>query len=100
FGVTTIGVAEVDEYDDDFPSDDEDADEDGMYALQRTVSHGSPPMLVADLSDDEDEPTPPSPPAVSLPFTPTAKAQSSPPPFSEGERYITTPDYLSANTLI
>lgn len=101
FGTTTIGVTEVEEYDDDFPSDeDEDGDEDGMYPLQRTASHGSPPMLVADLSDDEDEPTPPSPPIVSLPFTSTSKLQSSPPPFSEGERYMAT-DYLSAaSTLI
>lgn len=62
---TTIGVSEVDEYDEDFE------DEDGMYPLTRTLSHGSPPQLVADLTDDEEEEsTPPSPPQLSLPFTP------------------------------
>jgi len=62
---TTIGVSEVDEYDGDFE------DEDGMYPLTRASSHGSPPQLVADLTDDEEEEsTPPSPPQLSLPFTP------------------------------
>jgi len=62
---TTVGVNEVDEYDEDFE------DEDGMYTLTRTSSHGSPPQLVADLTDDEEEEsTPPSPPQLSLPFTP------------------------------
>lgn len=64
--VIGVGVSEVDDYDEDF----EDEDEDGMYPLRRTSSHGSPPQLVADLSDDEDEEaTPPSPPQISLPFT-------------------------------
>jgi len=64
---TTIGVSEVDEYDEDF----EEEDHDGFYALTRTPSHGSPPQLVADLTDDEEEEnTPPSPPQLSLPFTP------------------------------
>ncbi|KAF8427881.1 hypothetical protein EV426DRAFT_588712 [Tirmania nivea] len=62
---TTIGVSEVDEYDEDFEG------EDGMYPLSRASSHGSPPQLVADLTDDEEEEsTPPSPPQISLPFTP------------------------------
>ncbi|RPB20731.1 hypothetical protein L211DRAFT_870469 [Terfezia boudieri ATCC MYA-4762] len=61
----TIGVSEVDEYDEDFE------DEDGMYPLTRASSHGSPPQLVADYTDDEeDESTPPSPRQLSLPFTP------------------------------
>ena len=65
YAQTTIGVSEVDEYDEDFE------DEDGMYPLTRTSSHGSPPQLVADLTDDEDEESsPPSPPQLSLPFTP------------------------------
>lgn len=63
---TTIGVSEVDEYDEDF-----EEDHDGFYPLTRTPSHGSPPQLVADLTDDEEEEsTPPSPPQMSLPFTP------------------------------
>lgn len=62
---TTIGVSEVDDYDEDFEN------EDTMYSLTRTSSHGSPPQLVADLTDDEDEEcAPPSPPQLSLPFTP------------------------------
>lgn len=65
FSQAVIGVSEVDEYYEDFESEDED----GLYPLTRTSSHGSPPQLVADLSDDEDEPTPPSPPQISLPFT-------------------------------
>lgn len=65
YSQTTIGVSEVEEYDEDFE------DEDGMYPLTRTSSHGSPPQLVADLTDDEDEEAiPPSPPQLSLPFTP------------------------------
>lgn len=62
----TIGVSEVDEYDKDFE------DEDGMYPLMRASSYGSPPQLVADLTDDEEEEStpPPSPPQLSLPFTP------------------------------
>ncbi|KAF8466410.1 hypothetical protein BDZ91DRAFT_794272 [Kalaharituber pfeilii] len=63
---TVIGVSEVDECGEDL----EDQDEDGMYPLRRTPSHGSPPLLVEDLSDDdEEESTPPSPPQLSLPFT-------------------------------
>ena len=42
---TTIGVSEVDEYDEDFE------DEDGLYPLTRASSHGSPPQLVADLTE-------------------------------------------------
>ena len=66
---TVIDVSEVDEYDEE---EEEEEDEDGMYPLQRTPSiHGSPPQLVADLSDDEEEEsTPPSPPQISLPFPP------------------------------
>lgn len=101
FDTTTIGVSEVEEYDEDFEDDSDDGeDEHGMYPLQRTSSHGSPPQLVADLSDEEDEPAPPSPPQLSLPFNEKASklASSSPPPFSH-ERFLAT-DYLSSNTLI
>lgn len=63
------GVGNEDEDEDD---EDADADEDehGMYSLRRTPSsHGSPPQLVADLTDDEEEESaPPSPPQLSLPF--------------------------------
>ncbi|KAI5794323.1 hypothetical protein DFH27DRAFT_565951 [Peziza echinospora] len=77
FYSTVIGVSEVDEYDDDFEVEEDeevDVDADGLYPLQRAPSHGSPPMLVADLSEDEEEEaTPPSPPQLSLPFTLKAK---------------------------
>ena len=76
----TMATSEVDsnsdreeEQEDEDEDEDEDADVDehGMYALRRTPSsHGSPPQLVADLTDDEEEESaPPSPPQLSLPFT-------------------------------
>lgn len=62
---TTVGVSEIDQYEEDFE------DGDGMYPLMRASSYGSPPQLVADLTDDEEEESSPpsSPPQPSLPFT-------------------------------
>jgi len=70
FRSTTMVVNEVDNEEDEVEVEDEDEDEHGMYTLRRTPSaHGSPPQLVADLTDDEEEESaPPSPPQISLPF--------------------------------
>jgi len=65
FQDTTMVVNGVDDED-----EGEDEDEHGMYSLRRTPSsHGSPPQLVADLTDDEEEESAPPSPQLSLPFT-------------------------------
>lgn len=68
---TSGGVDSNSDSEEEEEDDGADADEYGMYALRRTPSsHGSPPQLVADLTDDEEEESaPPSPPQLSLPFT-------------------------------